>query len=938
MSFDYTIPSYEAITPENVTKVSLINKVDAEGVPKVLKSLNRFTVWKPMYDEKGLIKKQPFDKNGKYCSWSDVTNLMSFDEAYNILSKYPEFGGIQFALFKMDGISSSDYDHVIDESGTVAANVLKDLEIMGYPFTEFSPSVTGLRVFYYAEFPKAQYHTEGLPEFYSDKKLLTVTGHHFGSTKADVSSVPTTQIMQILRSYYPEDGVERGPADIPRSSETYTDRQVISKILDSKAGKDFQATYYDGKDIKNDDNVTDYYTISKMTFYTQDLTQIYNLMLESALKRDKWIQNNSIDAAWEEEVDKASLPRNYLTRSITKALSKVDKVYKEVGKTEFYKRYGTYFCNSAGIWHTEPHKIPRSDSEGGKAKYDIVNDDVRICSTPAYISSTGYNKKTGNFYVKLSFINHAGVISHKWMQPETLTVKSKLLTLANDLSMDDESAGKLTRYFRNAIDEAANGIQEDVYSSIGYQNDYTCYILGDRKITASSIELIVPLDMPLASKLCKCGTLAGYVEAGKFLMKYDVLRAKFYGMMSSLLLDLVYSRNITLTHVATSGGLKGDSSWFIMGAFGNPITLQLNPSSTSIGFQGHMAQMEGLPTSVEELTGHPEILKQIQYYTTSGVARTLGKRSDGVKGGQMLRSIVCANSETPIFTSKDRLGNSVRNLNLDEKITDRIDNDEIIDLEELINKNYGHAAELLIQIILQEKDNLKDLMKGFEAGLSEVGEGIPENRFKNMCAFVALSGFLCEKLFTKIGIPNKDPTKIVDKVMLANLGNGMTEPLYIKALRVLAEHYTVYRNDFKDADPDLGERETNHRRGFVERKCLCFLPTELETVLDKGLGVGQAAASLAEFEMNKIIKTRGVKKYRTDHYGIPVFKITKEALKKHAFLDLDAEIKKDEEEEEEEVIPEPTPNPKITVIAPVDGSPVFVECDFDSSAYFSDGV
>lgn len=655
-------------------------------------------------------------------------------------------------------------------------------------------------------------------------------------------------------------------------------------------------------------------------------------MLESALKRDRWFKSNSIDATWEEEVDKAGLHRNYLTRTITKVFSQLDKVYKEVGKTDFYKRYGTYYCNSNGIYHTEFHKQKNSDTEGGKAKYEIIEEDVLICSTPAYISSTGYNKKTGNFYVKLSFINHAGVIANRWLQPETLTVKSKLLTLANDLSMDDESAGKLTRYFKTAIDEAAKGVQEDVYSSIGYQNDYTCYIIGDRKITATSIEEIVPLDMPLASKLCKAGTMDGYVEAGKILMKYDVLRAKFYGMMSSLLLDLVYSRNVTITHVATSGNFKGDSSYWNMGAFGHPVTLQLNPSSTAIGFQGHMAQMEGLPTSVEELTGHPEVLKQIQYYTTSGVARTLGKRDNGVKGGQMLRSIVCANSETPIFTCKDRLGNSVRNLNLDEKITDLLPNDEVIELEELINKNYGHAAELLIQIILQKKDNLKDLMKGFEAGLSSVGEGIPENRFKNMCAFITLSGFLCEKLFTKIGIPNKCPVKIINKFMLLNLGSGLTEPLYIKALRVLAEYYTVYKNDFKDADPDFGERETNHRRGFVESKTLAFIPGELETILNKEFGVGQASAALAEFDMNKIIKTRGIKKYRTDHKGTPVYKITKEALKKYALLDLDAE--QEEEKEEPEPDPEPMPQSK----AASDETTLFIDKEFDSSAYFSEGA
>jgi hypothetical protein len=80
----------------------------------------------------------------------------------------------------------------------------------------------------------AQYHKEGKPEFYSDIKPLTVTGHHLKVTAEDVTSVPTTALLKLLRSHYPEESDSVGPEDIPRTSESFTDGQVLELILKSK--------------------------------------------------------------------------------------------------------------------------------------------------------------------------------------------------------------------------------------------------------------------------------------------------------------------------------------------------------------------------------------------------------------------------------------------------------------------------------------------------------------------------------------------------------------------------------------------------------------------------------------------------------------------------------------------------------------------------------
>ncbi|HEY3360566.1 MAG TPA: DUF927 domain-containing protein [Methanosarcina sp.] len=938
---------YPAVTPENVTTLTADYKVKSSGLPKAIKGLHRFAAWKPVYDENNNIKKVPYAINGYLCKWKDPTNLMSFDKAVNLLSTSSDYGGLQFVLLKQDSIVAIDYDHVIDEFGTISNSTLKDLETLGFPYTEVSPSGTGLRVLFYGQLPKAQYHKEGLPEFYADNKLMTITGHHLDGTSTDIASVLPTTLLDILRSYYPTDyNSEKGPEDIPRTSEIFTDQGLINQILRSKIGPDFKKAYINGEDIKDNASDTDFYVLIHLGFYTQDVAQIFRVMQNSGLIRQKWSAHNSIEEPWGSYIDSLDLPRTYhLTLSIVNALKGLDTVYKQEGKITLYKKCGEFFCNSTGVFIKQYKKKPVFDENSEKSSYEIVLEDHLICATPAYISSTGYNQKTGKFYVKLTYFNYAGDEKTQWVQPEALTLKTKLLAFANELAITDDkdSSGLLAKYFQAAILEARNEPMEPVYSSIGYQDDYSCYILGDRKITAEGIETIVPLEMKLAEKLTKKGTLEGYVKAGISLMQFPVLRVKFYFMMSSLILDLIYGKNITATHIATSGNLKGDSSYWIMGAFGHPVLFQLNPSSTNLGFQGHMESMEGLPTSVEELTGNSKMLKDLQYFTTTGVTRTTKTRAQELKGGRLIKGVVCVNSETPIFSSKDRLGNVVRNLNLDDKINTCLSNKDIMELEELINNNYGWAGELLIQIILQEKENLQAIMTSYEENLPEV-EGIPENRFKIMCAFISLSGFLCEKLFTQIGIPNEDPLELVKHFMEKNLETGITEPLYSKALKVVAEYFSIYKHDF--AKTEEGESEPSHRRGFIERNSLAVIPGDIDKYIDQELGAGQTKSALVELEFNGLMITKRKGQLKSDHNGIPVYKLKKDALKKYAQLDLDNldSMTEEEEEQEEDILPkleDKLPHcEEVKSILQQDldikngSEPLFVGEDFDSSAYF----
>jgi len=88
--------------------------------------------------------------------------------------------------------------------------------------------------------------------------------------------------------------------------------------------------------------------------------------------------------------------------------------------------------------------------------------------------------------------------------------------------------------------------------------------------------------------------------------------------------------------------------------------------------------------------------------------------------------------------------------------------------------------------------------------------------------------------------------------------------------------------------------------------------------------------------MNKIIKIRGAGRLKTDHKGEPVYKITKNALKEYALLDLDADLSSEPDIDNEPDGPSEAQSEAVPPIIATNSS-VFLEDAIDSSAYFMEG-
>lgn len=115
-------------------------------IPTELKSLPNFVVWKKE-KRNGKFTKVPYDaKNGELAKSNDSSTWSTFEQAEktaDILTG--NYDGIGFMLHGSP-LVGIDYDGVV-EDGVPEPYVLNIIEQLGSPYTEITPSGTGLRVF-----------------------------------------------------------------------------------------------------------------------------------------------------------------------------------------------------------------------------------------------------------------------------------------------------------------------------------------------------------------------------------------------------------------------------------------------------------------------------------------------------------------------------------------------------------------------------------------------------------------------------------------------------------------------------------------------------------------------------------------------------------------------------------------------------------------------
>ena len=155
-----------------------------------LSRISNYVCWK--YQEiEGKLKKIPINSTtGGYARVSDPSSWSTLRLALEALSKW-SLAGIGIVLQKQLGIVGIDLDKVVDADGTIRQDIRKILDLKE-TYWEYSPSLTGVRLFADGNIPKALKCDALGIELYDNARYLTLTGKRGKGSRRDIKPAPKT--------------------------------------------------------------------------------------------------------------------------------------------------------------------------------------------------------------------------------------------------------------------------------------------------------------------------------------------------------------------------------------------------------------------------------------------------------------------------------------------------------------------------------------------------------------------------------------------------------------------------------------------------------------------------------------------------------------------------------------------------------------------------
>jgi primase-polymerase (primpol)-like protein len=273
--------------------------VDFDNIPKRLRDIDQFVVWKYAIVD-GEIKKPPCSpKTGKFASVRNPASWGSFHDAQQAY-KTGTFAGIGMVLTSDRGIVAIDIDHCIVE-GKIQEEAQQIITPL-HSYTEISPSGTGIRIMLAGKLP-AGARRQGNIEMYEDLRYVTLTGQHLANTPPDVQ--PRHRELsyvyhRVFALMIKEQGRENTGMGGERPASGYhvtrSDQQVLQKALAAKNGENFRRYYYGDSSLWEDAGAKHAsqseadFTLALMLLYwtNNDMAQTERLFRQSGLMREKW--------------------------------------------------------------------------------------------------------------------------------------------------------------------------------------------------------------------------------------------------------------------------------------------------------------------------------------------------------------------------------------------------------------------------------------------------------------------------------------------------------------------------------------------------------------------------------------------------------------------------------------------------------------------------
>jgi putative DNA primase/helicase len=258
-----------------------VRTIQADNIPRVLRNLNRWVLWR-YEDREGKKTKVPYDpRTRRKAKSNDPGTWTNFPTAYCTIER---FDGLGLMLDGKDGLVGVDLDHCFQDGLPLpwATEIVRAID----SYTEITPSGSGLRIFAFGGLPPGR-RKKGNIEAYSEGRFLTVTGRHLDGAPLTVADRPDA-----LREFHKKfladaDSNPNRNGDGPTMSPE--DKDLVDRMFRAKNGENLRRLWSGDLSAYPSQSEADLSLCSSLAFWTgRDEVRMDRLFRASGLMRPKW--------------------------------------------------------------------------------------------------------------------------------------------------------------------------------------------------------------------------------------------------------------------------------------------------------------------------------------------------------------------------------------------------------------------------------------------------------------------------------------------------------------------------------------------------------------------------------------------------------------------------------------------------------------------------
>jgi primase-polymerase (primpol)-like protein len=293
-----------------------------DRLPQELKDIKQWVVWRYEMagEKKTKVLYNPNNPTNKSATtrpfqWSDFKTAVFIKEDMR-------FDGIGFVFTEEDPYIGIDIDHCFDpETKELYPEFNFDLNVLD-SYTEYSPSKSGLHIICKGVYPNLDMkgHKRGSYEMYYRQRFFTITGNVYKG-KNMIKELPegvlhTFYITKLTDMTKP---IKRFVAHRPIKPPVLTNEKIIDLCKTAANSSKFNALWSGQTTGYSSQSEAELALSNILAFYTKDMTQIQQLLIESGLYRQKL-----------ERVD-------YITSTIQKSLDMITEQYDPLKSKKMLK-------------------------------------------------------------------------------------------------------------------------------------------------------------------------------------------------------------------------------------------------------------------------------------------------------------------------------------------------------------------------------------------------------------------------------------------------------------------------------------------------------------------------------------------------------------------------------------------------------------------------